>query len=108
MSKLGKVINYPFKVLLGEKSMFSKWPFDYDNYCSMPELCKLFDKADLVVLEKKGATIGFPWMFYERFNPHILEYYFRICAFIEKRLTSQFPFNYVMDKVIVKGHKKKR
>ncbi|OGL41469.1 MAG: hypothetical protein A2042_01485 [Candidatus Schekmanbacteria bacterium GWA2_38_11] len=113
MSKLSKVINYPFKLLLGDKAMFSKWSFDYDNYCSLPEVCRLFDKAGLVVIEKKGGTIGSPWIFNyfylgrfsEKFVPAILRYYFKICTFVENRLASVFPFNYIMDKIIVKGVK---
>lgn len=114
MSKLGKVINYPFKLLLGKRSMFSKWPFDYDNYCSLPEVCRMFKEAGLVVVEKKGGTIGCPWVFsyfylgllLERFTPAILKFYFRICILSENVLASVFPFNYLMDKIIVKGVKR--
>jgi len=114
MSKLGRVINYPFKLLLGKRSIFSKWSFDYDNYCSLPEVCRMFDKAGLVVKEKKGGTIGNPWLFnclylgraLERFAPGVLRYYFKICIFIENRLASVSPFIYLMDKIIVKGEKR--
>ena len=111
MSRLGKVIDLPFQLLLGNRSMFSKWPYPYDSYCSMPELCHLFEQAGLMVEERKGGTLGAPWFFsyfyvgriMERIAPILLRVFFRICFFVEKRLASVFPFKYLMDKIIVRG-----
>jgi hypothetical protein len=72
----------------------------YDNYCSLPELCRMFDKAGLAVVEKKGGTIGLPWVFnyfrlgkfLERYAPSFLKYFFSICIPIENRLATLAPF----------------
>jgi len=114
MGWLGRIINAPFRLLWGERAPFSKWSFDYDNYCSLPELCRLFRRADLAVVEKKGGTIGFPWVFYsfgwarrvQRYVPRLLRMYFTICRHLEDRLGQVFPFQYLLDKIIIKGVKR--
>lgn len=111
--KLSKIINYPFKLLLGKRSVISKWAFEYDNYCSLPELCRLFENARLDVVEKKGAQIGQVWIFnylylgklLQKVAPGILKLYFNICLYLDKKLSMIFPINYFMDKIIVKGVK---
>jgi len=92
----------------------TKWDFEYDNYCSLPELENMLKKARFQITEKKGGTIGSQWMlnyFYtgaalERYFPKLLKSYFNTCLFLEKKLSSAVPFNYFMDKVIVRGQKK--
>jgi len=113
MSQLGEWLIAFLKRLLGKKSPLKTWEFDYDNYCSLPELCRMFSKAGLVVKEKKGGTIGSPWIFnyfrlgrlFEKVDPSVLAYFFKICVLLENRLASVVPFRYLMDKIIVRGVK---
>ena len=116
MSNLGKVINYFFRFLPVVGSGFAKWSSNYDNYCSLPELAVLFKKAGMVTVERKGGTIGFPWVFwyfglrdnFQRFAPGVLRWYFRVARVLEDRLGSVFPFKYLMDLVIIKGIKREK
>ena len=120
MTRLIKIINHPFKYLLGKKVAsklpFGEWAFDYDNYCSSPELCRMFKSAGLNVLEERGGTIGSPWLFnysylgkvLEKLTPNILRYYFKKCRVLEDMLSCIFPFKYLLDKVIIKGIKEGR
>lgn len=110
---LGRAIGTVLRWLSGGRVTFSKWPFRYDNYCSLPELCRLFREAGLGVVEKKGGTVGFPWVFHsfgwarrlQRYAYRPLCLYFRLCRRLEDRLEKLFPFPYFLDKVIVSGRK---
>ncbi|NQT90013.1 MAG: methyltransferase domain-containing protein [Candidatus Omnitrophica bacterium] len=116
MGKAGEAISRCLKSVLGEKSLllkiFAKWPFAYDNYCSLPELCRLFRKAGLEVAEKKGGTLAFAWAlnysyigsFLHKLTP-VIKPYLKICTFLERRLESILPFDHLMDTVTVKGKK---
>lgn len=111
---LRAIIDFPFRLILGRRSVFGPWSFEYDNYCSMPELAGMFERAGLRVTEKKGGTFGAPWIlnfFYlqwalERIAPFLLKAYLGMCAWLERRLDRTFPFTYIlMDKLILKGVK---
>lgn len=114
MSWAGRVVNLPFKVLLGRRSFFGPWGFHYDNYCSIPELAHLMENADLQVIRSWGVTCGMPWFFNNFFIGKILEIlaptffsqFLKLCLWFDSHLARRFPLKYFTDLVLVAGEKK--
>jgi len=48
-------------VILGRRSFFNPWGFDYDNYCSLPELSGMFEASGLRPTHRWGVTSAMPW-----------------------------------------------
>lgn len=114
MSRIGRVLNIPFKRLLGRRSFLNPWGFDYDNYCSLPELAGWMKGCGLAVRKTWGVTCGQPWFWNDFFIGKILEktmapllkLLFKLFLFIDQTLARVFPLKYFMDKIIVMGVKK--
>ncbi len=109
LSWVGKILNIPFKLVLGKRSFFNPWGFDYDNYCSIPELSRFMKNSGLEVQRSWGATCGMPWFWNDffigkivgRFLPGLLKAIVNIFLFLDKTIARIFPLKYFTDKVIV-------
>ncbi|GEM_PF-2352641 len=113
MSWAGKIINLPFKLILGRRSFFNPWGFEYDNYCSIPELSRYMKKAGLRVRKSWGVTSGMPWFWndffvgkvIQRILPLAMKMIFGVSFFLDNTLARIFPLKYFTDKVIVIAEK---
>ncbi|HPF37673.1 MAG TPA: class I SAM-dependent methyltransferase [Phycisphaerae bacterium] len=112
MSRFVHWIDRPLRKKLNKPNALG-WSFAYDNYCSMPELTRLFRTAGMRVTGRKGGTIGAPWFFniplimrpMQRFIQPPLRAFFAVCRWVEDRVGGCFPFTHKLDKIIVKGEK---
>lgn len=113
LSKVGKIINLPFKLILGKRSFFNPWGFEYDNYCSIPELTRYLKNVNVKVTRSWGATCGLPWFLNDFFIgkilaktvPFLLKAFLSFCLFLDRTLIRIFPLKFFPDKVIVVGKK---
>jgi SAM-dependent methyltransferase len=112
MSRLVHWLDRPVRRRLNKPNALG-WSFAYDNYCSMPELCRFFRNAGLRVTARAGGTLGCPWFFnipvvMRPLQPYAqgpLRLFFGLCRKIEDRIGGWFPFTHQLDKIIVKGVK---
>ncbi len=113
MSWLGRILNLPFRLLLGRRSFFNPWGFTYDNYCSIPEIRGMMRRAGLEPVESAGVTSGMPWFWNDFFigkvlqktMPWLLRFIFRFFLFIDRTIARRFPLKFFMDKVLVVARK---
>lgn len=114
LSKFGKILNIPFKLILGKRSFFNPWGFDYDNYVSIPELSGFMKQAGLTPKFSWGVTGGMPWFWndffigkiLERVLPFLVRAYFNLWLFLDRTIMKLFPFKFFTDKIIVAAEKK--
>jgi ubiquinone/menaquinone biosynthesis C-methylase UbiE len=115
MSWIGKLFNLPFGWILKERSFFGPWGFDYDNYCSIPEVKKMMRQEDLATTKSWGVTSGMPWFYINFFIAAILQ---RVAPFfwkkilelfllLDRTIARNFPFKYITDLILVVGVKSK-
>lgn len=113
MSWLGKILNLPFKMILGRRSFFGPWGFKYDNYCSVRELTKILNQNQVRIRYTWGVTCAMPWLFNSFFIGKILEIsvpiffrtFLKCCLWIDRTLARKFPLKYFTDMVLVAGEK---
>ena len=113
MSWIGRLLNLPFKPLLGRRSFFNPWGFVYDNYCSIPELRRWMRRQGLRIENCLGVTLGHPWFWndfligkvMERYAPFLLHLLLTFSRFLDRTIARHFPFKYFADKNIVVGVK---
>ncbi len=113
LSWVGRVLNIPFKFILGRRSFFNPWGFKYDNYCSLPELSGMMRRAGLQVRTGWGLTCGMPWFLNDFFIGKILERlarplfhaFLKGLLFLDRTIARVFPLKYVTDKILVVGFK---
>lgn len=113
MSWIGRILNLPFGLLLGRRSFFNKWGFEYDNYCSLPELERMMRSAGVAPQLSWGVTTAMPWFLNDFFVGKILQ---KVCPgffeivlkgflFLDRTLARHFPLKFFTDKVLVLGVK---
>lgn len=111
---LRPIVNIPFYLIFWRRSPFNKWGFSYDNYCSAPELKRMYRAVELEPEAARGDTFGAPWFFNYFFLrklllwifPWGLEKYFVACRFLDRCLGARFPFTHILvDKITLKGKK---
>ena len=91
------------------------WGFEYDNYCSIPELSRMMKAEGLTVQKTWGVTCGAPWFLndffvgkiLERLTPFFLKMILSFDLFLDQTLARLFPLKYFTDKVIVVATKLK-
>ena len=113
MSYLGRILNLPFRVLLGRRAFFEPWGFIYDNYCSIPELKAMFRKNSVAPKLSWGITCGMPWFWncfligkiFEKAVPTFFRAYFEACLWCDRHLARKSPLKYFTDLVLVAGEK---
>jgi len=109
MSRAGRFLNLFFKPLLGRRSFLNPWGFEYDNYCSIPEIQGWFEKHGCRVTHAWGVTLGAPWFLNDFFigkvlqkaTPTFLRLWFRFVLVLDRTVAHYFPFRYFTDKVLV-------
>lgn len=109
------IFNAPFRALFRSMSPFAPWPLDYDLYNSVPQVSQWLRESGLSVVEVRGAGFGFhKWVFdafaiaawLERRFPGAWERYLNLSLHLQEFLGRRWPFNRVMEKFVVKGHKR--
>lgn len=115
MSWVGRILNIPFGFLLKERSFFGKWGFEYDNYCSIPEIGVMMKTAGLQPSYSCGLSMGMPWLLQSFFigkilqtiAPWFLNGLLNIALFLDRTIARMIPFKYFTDLVLVVGGKPK-
>jgi ubiquinone/menaquinone biosynthesis C-methylase UbiE/uncharacterized protein YbaR (Trm112 family) len=113
-SRFSSLLNAPFRAAFRTMSPFAPWPFDYDRYNTVPQVRRWMRRNGLAVSTIRGAGFGFnkwlladfliaPWL--ERHRPGVLKGYLGTSILLERALGRLWPFNYVMEKFVVKGAK---
>ena len=114
MSRIGRVLNIPFKLILGRRSFFNPWGFTYDNYCSVPEISGWMRAAGVSPEKIWGATLGQAWFWndffigkvLQRTAPAVLKLLMRIFLWMDHTLARHWPLKYFSEKVVWVGSKK--
>jgi ubiquinone/menaquinone biosynthesis C-methylase UbiE len=113
MSWVGKILNIPFKPILGQRSFFGPWGFQYDNYCSVPELSRMMSRNGFQLRHKWGITCGAPWFLnsffigkiLEMFVPTFFRYFLLGCLWFDKCIGRRNPCKYFLDLILIEGKK---
>ncbi|HOE69381.1 MAG TPA: class I SAM-dependent methyltransferase [Candidatus Omnitrophota bacterium] len=115
MSWLGRILNIPFGFILKERSFFGPWGFEYDNYCSIPEVRRMYGVAGLKSGYLCGLSSGMPWFLQSFFigkilqmiAPWLLSGILDVALWADRTIARLSPFKYFMDLVMVVGEKRK-
>lgn len=113
MSWVGRLLNLPFGWLLKQRSFFGPWGFEYDNYCSIPEVRGMMKKTGLQPETAWGVSCGGSWFFANFFIAKIMQtlmptFWKMILSFfllIDRTLARHFPLKYATDLILVVGKK---
>lgn len=113
MSWVGRVLNLPFGWLLKQRSFFGPWGFEYDNYCSIPEVKKMMKKVNVKPVRSWGVSCGMPWFWVNFFiskimqtiAPPVWKAVLKGFLFIDRTAGRFFPLKYVTDLILVVGKK---
>ncbi len=114
MSKFGKILNVPFKLILKDRSFFAPWGFSYDNYTSIPELKKIMARNGASIDTSWGLSSAMPWFLnnffigkiLQKIVPPIFKLYLKVCLFFDRHFARIFLFKYFTDLVLISGQKK--
>ncbi len=115
MGWVGRVLNFPIGWILKQRSFFGPWGFQYDNYCSIPEVGSMMKKAGLRPEQSCGLSTGMPWFLQsffigkilEKIAPWLLKGLLNLALFIDRTLARCFPMKYFNDLILVSGVKEK-
>ncbi len=115
MRWIGRVLNFPIGWLLKQRSFFGPWGFEYDNYCSAPEVKRMMRTNGADVAAVWGTSTGMPWFLQSFFIgkildktlPFLLAGWLKLCLALDRTYARVFPFSYFMDLILVAGIKKK-
>ena len=114
-SRFASIVNAPFRALsAGKLSPFAAWELEYDQYNSVPQVSRWLRRAGVRVSEVRGCGFGFnkwlmggfmiaPWL--ERHRPQLLRRYLGASLRGEEAAGRIWPFNYVMEKFVLRGVK---
>jgi ubiquinone/menaquinone biosynthesis C-methylase UbiE len=113
-SWVGKVLNWPFRALFRTLSPFAPWELAYDKYNSVPQVRRWLRRSGVRVTTVRGAGFGFnkwfmggflvaPWL--ERRRPQLLQRYLATSLRAEEAVAPIWPFNYLMEKFVLRGVK---
>jgi ubiquinone/menaquinone biosynthesis C-methylase UbiE len=113
MSWVGKVLNFPIGWLLKQRSFFGPWGFEYDNYCSTPEVKKMMLKSNIKPQQSWGVSSAMPWFLVNFFiakileliAPWLLKAILKFYLWIDRTLARFFPLKYITDLILVVGIK---
>jgi len=113
MSWVGKILDCPFGWILKQRSFFGPWGFDYDNYCSIPEVKTMMKRTSLKPATSWGLSSLGPWFFINFFIAKIMQtlaprLWKRVLIFfllIDRTLSRAFPLKYFTDLILVVGKK---
>lgn len=113
-SRLAPIVNAPFQALSKSLSPFGPWELQYDQYNTVPQVRRWLGSAGVRVTKVLGAGFGFnkwllsgfmvaPWL--ERHGPGLLKRYLAVSLSTEGVVGRYWPFNYLMEKFVVRGVK---
>jgi ubiquinone/menaquinone biosynthesis C-methylase UbiE/uncharacterized protein YbaR (Trm112 family) len=111
---LGRVLNAPFRALFRTLSPFAPWELAYDKYNSVPQVRRWLRRGGVRMTQVLGAGFGFnkwfmggflvaPWL--ERKRPKLLQAYLAASLRAEEAAGRIWPFNYFMEKFVMRGVK---
>jgi ubiquinone/menaquinone biosynthesis C-methylase UbiE/uncharacterized protein YbaR (Trm112 family) len=110
----GPILNAPFRALFRSMSPFAPWPLDYDLYNSVPQVSAWLRSCGVEPQALRGAGFGFnKWLldglliaaWLESHRPQLLQRYLAGSLRLEEALGRLRPFNYFMEKFVLKGVK---
>lgn len=113
MSWVGRILNLPFGWLLKQRSFFGPWGFEYDNYCSIPEVGRMMRKASVEPELAWGVSCGMPWFWVnffigkilERLVPWLWKGILKTYLWLDRTAGRHFPLKYTTDLILVAGKK---
>jgi ubiquinone/menaquinone biosynthesis C-methylase UbiE/uncharacterized protein YbaR (Trm112 family) len=116
-SRLGPLLNAPFRAAFRTLSPFGPWPLDYDAYNTAFELRRWMREAGVEPVQVRGT--GFSpnkWFLadfllaprLERRAPTLFARYLEASLRWEERLGRRRPFSYLMEKFVLRGVKRAR
>jgi ubiquinone/menaquinone biosynthesis C-methylase UbiE/uncharacterized protein YbaR (Trm112 family) len=114
MSRLGKVLNWPFRKVFRSLSPFDDWGLTYDRYNSWLELHRWLRRCGMVRIRGRGVGFGYHKYLFDPFfidaimekrAPKLLKKYYNACFSAEKLVGSWVPFVYVMEKFVIAATK---
>lgn len=113
-SRLGPVLNFPFRFIRESLSPFGPWPLEYDKYSTAPQLKRWLKQSGLTMTELRGTGFGFNKWFLGEFwiaawlekrSPKVLKRYLDYCLYLESHVGQWWLLNQLMEKFVIKGKK---
>jgi ubiquinone/menaquinone biosynthesis C-methylase UbiE/uncharacterized protein YbaR (Trm112 family) len=113
-SRLAPVLNFPFRAVFRSLSPFARWEIPYDKYSTGMQIRRWLKQCGVRTTEVRGAGFGFhKWLFegfmlapvMEARAPKVLKTYLATSLKMQDTIGGVWPFNYLMEKFVIKGIK---